>query len=475
MSKSLKIILFSVSGFVGLLVLVALALLFFVDANAYKSRLEAATSKALGMEVKVGGRLRIGFVSGLLVTLEDVHIRNRGADVVSAQEAWLWIDIYPLFLQEVRIGKIALKQPRISIVRGLDGKYNFEKTDSAGGTIPALNLVKITLADATLRYTDKQSREGFEAGNCSLAVDRLRLSGGKSQDLMKNLSIKAELTCGEIREKGFTLSDLKFSVLGKNAVIDLKSVTMRVFGGHGTGSIRADFAGAVPVYHVRYSLSQFHIEEFLRTLSPEKAAQGTMDLSMNLAMQGRTAKEMKQTADGTLTLRGENLTLNGSDIDQTVSRFESSQNFNLVDVGALFFAGPVGLAVTKGYNFASILQGSGGRSQVRMFVSDWKVGRGVVQAQDVALATNKNRIALQGGLDVVNKRFNHVIVAVIDAKGCATVRQKIRGSFRKPVVEKPNVLKTLSGPALALLQKGRDLLPGGECEVFYAGSVAPPK
>jgi hypothetical protein len=29
----------------------------------------------------------------------------------------------------------------------------------------------------------------------------------------------------------------------------------------------------------------------------------------------------------------------------------------------------------------------------------------------------------------------------------------------------------LTGRALKLLKKGRDLFPGGECEVFYAGSM----
>lgn len=475
MSKSLKIILFTVSGFVGLLVLVALALLLFVDANAYKPRLEAAASGALGMEVKAGGRLGIGFFPGLRVTLEDVHIRNRGADVASAKEARLGIDLLPLFQQEIRIGNIALKHPRISIERDRDGKFNFGRPEAAGGTLPALDLTKVSISGGTFLYADKQSGEGFEAGDCNLDVHPLRLSGGKNQDLTKSLSFTAELACGEIRNNDVTVYDLKLSANGKNGIFILKPVLMRVFGGHGSGSIRADFAGAVPVYHVGYSLSQFHIEEFLKILSPDKVAKGTMDFSMNLSMQGRSVNEMRQTADGVLSLRGENLTLDGSDIDQTVSRFESSQNFNLVDVGAFFFAGPVGLAVTKGYNFAGIFQGSGGRSKVKMFVSDWRVESGVAQAQDVAMATNKNRIALQGGLDFVNERFNHVIVAVIDAKGCATVRQKIRGRFQKAVVEKPNILKSLAGPALELLKKGRELFPDGECEVFYAGSVAPPK
>jgi hypothetical protein len=68
-----------------------------------------------------------------------------------------------------------------------------------------------------------------------------------------------------------------------------------------------------------------------------------------------------------------------------------------------------------------------------------------------------------------------VTMALIDAKGCAKVSQKIRGTFRNPVVENPSILTSLSGPALRLLKKGSDLFLGRKCEVFYAGSVLAPK
>jgi AsmA protein len=268
---------------------------------------------------------------------------------------------------------------------------------------------------------------------------------------------------------------VKFSVVGEHGGFDLKPLTMRVYSGQGSGSIQADFTGAVPHYRVRYSLSQFHIDEFLRPLSPQHVAEGSMDFSANLSMQGKNMNQLRQTAAGQIALHGKNLILNGRDLDREFARFESSQTFNLVDVGAFFFAGPVGLAVTKGYNFASILQGSGGRSEIRTLVSDWKVERGVALSQDVAMATNENRVALQGGLDFVNKRFNDVTVALIDAKGCAKVKQKIRGTFQQPLVEKPNVLRSLTGPVLKLLKQVESLFSDGACEVFYAGSVAPPK
>jgi AsmA protein len=475
MSKSLKTISFAIGALIGLLVLIAIALGLFLDVNAYKPRFEAAVSDVFGMEVKVGGRLSIGFFPNLLVTLKDVHIRNRGTEVATAREARIGIDFLSLLHKGVRIDQIVLEHPSISIERDRDGTFNFEKSQEVRGALPSLNLAKVSFSDGTLIYVDKQSGEGFEAADCSLDVSRLQLSGRERPGIMKNLSLAAELVCAEIRTKNHTASDLKFSVAGQRGIFDLKPLTMRVFAGQGSGSIRADFTGAVPLYHVSYSLSQFHVDEFLKPLSPKNVAEGSMDFTANLSMQGETVIKLRQTTQGQFSLRGKNLILNGHDLDREFARYESSQTFNLVDVGALFFAGPVGLAVTKGYNFASIFQGSGGRSAIRTLVSDWKVERGVAQAQDVAMATNKNRVALHGRLDFVNERFDNVTVALIDARGCAKVRQKIRGTFQKPVLEKPSALKSLTGPVTKLLKQVESLFPGGECKVFYAGSVAPPK
>jgi uncharacterized protein involved in outer membrane biogenesis len=473
MSKSQKIILYTIGGLVGLFVIIAAALHIFVDANAYKPRLEAAASDALGMEVKIGGKMGFSLFPGLQVTLDDVHIRNRGTDLVSAKEASLGIDLFPLLHKEVRIVKIVLKHPSIYIELGRDGKYNFETTQPAG-PLPALGLGNVSLTDGSLIYADKQSGGGFETGDCKLDVRRLLLSQGKSSDLVKNLSFTAELACGKIQTKDFGVSDLKFSVAAKDGIFDVKPVTMEVFGGQGSGSIRADFSGTVPLYHVKYALPQFRTEALYKTLSQQKLVEGTMNFSANLTMQGTTVSEMTQTASGEASLRGENLTLFGSDLDKEFAQYESSQHFSLVDVGAVIFAGPVGLAVTKGYDFASILKKSGGASAIRTLVSEWKIEHGVAHAQDVAMATNKNRIALKGALDFVKGRFDDVTVTLLDDKGCAKVKQKISGPFQKPVVEQPNFLVALAGPALKLLKKGIKLLPGGECEVIYTGSVAPP-
>lgn len=474
MSKNRKVIVFVVGGLVGILVLVVSGLLFFFDINSHKPRLEGAASDVLGMQVRVHGRLGLGLFPNLHLTLNDAHIQNRGMAFVSADEARLRIGLLPLLRGQLRIDDITLRRPRVSIERDHAGQFNFENADAKRGAVPALALAQVSLREGTLLYRDKKSATGFEAEDCSLTVRDLRLSAGMNSEVLKNLSFATTLVCGKVQAKDFVLSDLTLSGSVHGGVFDLKPVSMRVFGAKGSGSIHADFSEAVPRYRVQYQLPQFHIEQFLLTLSPQHVANGLMDFSANLTMQGDDTRAITQSATGDISLRGENLTLVGRDLDDGLSRYESSQNFNLVDVGAFFFAGPIGLVATKGYNFASIFTGSGGSTQIRTLVSEWKVEHGVAHARDVAMATTQNRLALNGRLDFVEQRFDDVTVAAIDAGGCAAVQQKIRGPFRKPVVESPSMLMSLAGPALRVIKRGRDLFPGGECKPFYAGSVAPP-
>jgi uncharacterized protein involved in outer membrane biogenesis len=473
MARSTRTLLFVAIGLAGLCVLVAGALFLLVEGNVGKARLEAATSRALGMEVSVGGRRGIGFFPGMLVTLEDVHIRNRGRDLASAKQARIEVGLLPLLKNEVQVERITLRHATVSIEKDRDGRFNFELPEAAAATLPALDWPNVSLSHGTLVYADQGSGGGFEAADCRLDMHRLRLSGGQRSNFIKDLSFTAELTCGEVRNEGFTVSDLKFSAVAKDGVFDLSPLTAWIFGTQGSGSLQVDVSGAVPHYRIQYSLPQFPIEEFFKTMARQKVAAGRMDFSANLSMQG-TGKEMRQTMKGQISLRGKNLTLSGGDLDAKLSRFESSQNLSLVDAGAFFFAGPLGLVVTKGYDFANILQGTGGSSEIRTLVSDWKVERGVANAQDVAMVTKENRIALRGGLDFVNGRFNNVTMALIDAKGCAKVRQRINGTFQNPLVEQPSLLASLTGPARRLLQKGSELF-GGRCEVFYTGSVAAPR
>jgi hypothetical protein len=93
----------------------------------------------------------------------------------------------------------------------------------------------------------------------------------------------------------------------------------------------------------------------------------------------------------------------------------------------------------------------------------------------VALASKKQRIAMKGGLNLINERFVDVTVAVLDNRGCAVYSEKVLGPFRNPQIEKESILKSLVGSVLNPLEDAWKLIQGEECTVFYSGSVAQPE
>ena len=182
MANRWKIALFAVGGLLALLLLAAVALVFFLDVDTLKPRLEEAASDALGMDVRIGGKLGTGFFPGFHVTLEDVRNRNREADVASARETFLGIELLPILRRELRIVKIGMKRPRISIEQDSDGRFNFERPEGEAGRKPpgepegtrfSLYVTNLSLSDGTFIYADQKTGEEMEAGNFTLSVSRL--------------------------------------------------------------------------------------------------------------------------------------------------------------------------------------------------------------------------------------------------------------------------------------------------------------
>lgn len=477
MSRSTKLILIAAGALTGLVVLVTGVAAYILRQEA-KPRLAAAASQVLQMDVRVDGGFSVGFFPRLHVALTDVRVRSQVAEIASVDEVEVGIALLPLLHREVRISTIGLHGLRLAIERDRDGKLNISRPPQAGIRHPPLDVAYVSVSGGTLHYSNKQAGTELEATDCNLDASRLRHPAGRDPGLLKNLSLAAKLACGRIETTEFVASDLRISVIGEDGVFEFDPFTMLLFGGAGSGKLRADYTGPVPVYRLDYRLEKFRLDDFFRLLSPANAqrknlGEGAMDFTTKLSLRGRSIDELKPSAEGEASLHGENLTLAIGDLDRKFSRYESSQSFNLVDAGAFFFAGPLALGVTKGYDFARIFEGGEGSTAIPVLVSRWRVEHGVAHATDVAMATEKNRVAMKGELNFVTAHFEDVTVALIDNHGCARAKQKIRGPFSQPEVEKPHVLRALTGPARALVKDAKDLF-GGKCEVFYAGSVEPP-
>lgn len=475
MPVSQKRILLSFIGLLAGVFLLIIALPRFLDIAPLKRELEARASAAYGMQVTISGDVNLALLPGLRFNAGELHAARDGADFISARTVSVGVDLLPLLRGEVRINSVVIDSPVLALARDRDGNFNFERRSDYTGELPGLNLQQITITNATVHFADAQRGADYQASACGIVISDLSLAGRVGIELLKNQQLDAELHCEEVRRDGVVVTDLDIRAQARDQVFHLEPLTLQAFGAQGSGTAQLDFSGAEPRYTLEYTLPGFRSAEFLQALAPEQTIEGSLDFATQLTMYGSSTAQLKRTLAGAVSLHGQQLLLHGVDLDAEFARYESTQNFNLVDMGAFFFAGPLGVAVTKGYDFAGIFGSAGSQSEIRLLVSDWTVSNGLAQAQDVALATAQNRIALQGGLDFAAGEFRDMKMALLDANGCATIEQAIEGSFQAPDVASPGILRALAGPAISLVQRGIEMLPGepADCTPFYTGSLQP--
>jgi AsmA protein len=477
MTLKRKKVLFITTGIITLVVAITVALLF--EIRAFKPQIEAAASNAVGMDVRIRGRLGITLVPGFGISMQGVSVMNKGVDVVTIEKMTIGLELIPLMRREVLISRVELVKPVFSIVRYRNGMFNLGKPSAAPSKKPFAAATS-TISQGRLVFADKTSGKKIEAEGLDLTLRNLSYGGADNAEPFKNISFTGDARCGTLKINNLVLTNVVMKTAGGNGIFDINPVTMSIFGGNGKAGMHVDVTGGAPRYRVIGTLNRVRIEDLVRKFSPEKTLgktiEGLTDFSADLTAKGRSMDEVKRSLSGDVSLKGENLMLYSIDIDALIAKFEQSQNFNLVDVGAFFLAGPFGPVLSKSYNFGSLYEESrGGKGSIRKLVSIWKVKRGIAEATDVALASDKHRIAMKGGLNLINDRFVNVTVAVLDKRGCAVYSQKVHGPFSKPRIEKVSVLKSISGSVLNALGDAWKLIQGKECTAFYSGSVAQPE
>ena len=464
-----------IAGGAALAVILLAMLVLLFGAKALKPRIVATASRALGMDVQVRSGVGVSLFPVLGASVADVVVTNGGSEVATVAKAKVGLKLLPLVTGKVRFSRVDLIKPVLSIVRQKDGKLNIAKPGGRSkGTLVALR--KLAVSGGSFLFTNLESGGETVLEGIDITAGDIRTGGTPGGGPLKTLSFNGEIRCRAIRAGSLTITDLIMGVIGKNGVFDSGDVRMNVFGGAGNGAWHADFTGAEPQFTFSFAEKPLKIEQLLQGSSKAKNMEGLADLSADLTARGRTVGEVKRSLRGQASLSGENIVLNGLDIDDVTSSLLRSRRFNLVDVGSFFLAGPLGPALTRGYRFGDLFVDSqGGKSVITRLVSVWRIEKGVAEAVDVAMATEKRRIAMTGGLNFVDSRFEDVVVAVVDQDGCAVVKQKIRGPFGRPEIGNIDIFKSLTKPITNLLKSAAKLFSNKPCEVFYSGSVAPPK
>ncbi len=372
-------------------------------------------------------------------------------------------------LQDLNPGEIFWGEDGDSIPDFLNGKLNgnflleihFPHDKST-------RLKKVDLREADLHFVNV--KDTFETSSLNLLASEIYWNTDNESKLLTTLDAGIQLSMERLVTDYIKLDDLEYLIDITDGVFHVSTEKTKFLAKAGAADYTLAPFAEVPYYKLIYKVEGFEVTELLTTLKTDTVLSGTMDIYMDLSFEGRDKKEILTSLNGELNLYGGDRLLYGIELDEIIKKFKRSQNFNLVDLGAVMFAGPAGLALTKGGNYASMLVTNyGDTSQVTEIISDWKFENGTILFRDVAFATNESRVAAKGWLDFQKDSLD-ISFAVVDKKGCNIIGQDLYGSIKDPEKSKIKLISTLLAPVTNLLE----VTLGIDCEPFYEGRIKHP-
>ena len=361
------------------------------------------------------------------------------------------------------------------------------------------NLKEIRLSDGRLKFDE--TTLNFSAGlqnpgrpkiNVDIETDRIDLnrylpsqkpSPPKSSKTkidvapMRRLNVDGRIRAKAIRIGKTDIQNLRLQVNCKNGRLAMKLERMDLYGGRAGGAGALDVTQKVPAFKINADIANISSEGVSKVFLEKSPVDGPLDLAANLSAKGMTLPDLTRNLNGTVSAKGENITLFRFNLDNILKEYEDTQSFGFLDIGSFFILGPFGPLLTRSYEQADAATAfKKGKSLIKNINSDWKISKGVASAKDVAFATNKNRIAVTGKVNLLKKCFDDLEIALLDENGCARFSQTLNGPIAKPDIAKADfVAKHIIAPITSLFTKTKKLLSGNKCKPFYKGVVAHPK
>ena len=138
----LKKILIVVGAIVALLIVIALVLPLFINANTFKPTLESDLSGALGRRVAIGN-ISLSIFSGG-VTVDNFSVADdpafSSAPFLTAKQLTAGVSLVPLiFSKRLEVTSFTITDPQVTLLRARSGRWNYSSlgSSSSSGSIPA--------------------------------------------------------------------------------------------------------------------------------------------------------------------------------------------------------------------------------------------------------------------------------------------------------------------------------------------------
>lgn len=222
----LKKILIGVGAVVALLVVGAVALVAFVDVNAYKPQIEAYVKDNYQRTLKIEGDLRLSVFPRIALALPKTSLSSRAGDRVAASldGARLSVALLPLLRRQIVVDTVRIDGLKAAVERRRDGTTSIDDLIKPGGDKPAepaqtaappkFEIGGVELTNAELTLNDLQAGNTITLTKLELKTGRIAPQGRTPVMFSTNFSSTRPAAQGEARIKGDLDIDLVNNAFG---------------------------------------------------------------------------------------------------------------------------------------------------------------------------------------------------------------------------------------------------------------------
>jgi AsmA protein len=220
MGKYARYALIAIGAVVVLIAVVAVSLPLFLNADSFRTKIEATLSQSLGRKVTIG-KLELSVWSGSLVaqnttTADDPRFST--APFIDAEQVKIGVEMLPLiFDKQVVIRGITMQSPKVQLLRAADGTWNYStigtnkpatQSAEAKSTFPNLTVDKIDIENGRITVGGGPGTTGVVSRvyeQVNLSVRDFSFTKAFPFSVTASLpaggSIKADGTAGPINQK----------------------------------------------------------------------------------------------------------------------------------------------------------------------------------------------------------------------------------------------------------------------------------
>ncbi len=163
---------------IGVIILILIAVPFFINADSFRPILQTKAQEALGRNVQIG-KLDFSLFSGALsadgVTISD-DPRFSNAPFLTAKSLKVNVEVMPLITsKELHVNSIKFEDPQVALISNAQGQWNYSSLGSTANPAPS--------QPATAKPAEKAPAAGAqkpaESASNGVSIDEIDISNGK--------------------------------------------------------------------------------------------------------------------------------------------------------------------------------------------------------------------------------------------------------------------------------------------------------